>query len=152
MPVTTAKTNTVAINATGIVGSITFLTIKYMPPINRAIALVSPKEPPIKPRNISKLDGTASEPVAITPKGVGPVTASTIPISFLGKGQVVMGVAKDINSTILAVIAGLTKFCPIPPNSCFTITIATKQPITAIQKGKLAGRLNASNTPVTTAL
>ena len=52
---------------------------------------------------------------------------------------------------ILAVIAGLAKFCPIPPNSCFTTTMATTLPNAACQSGIVTGRLNASKSPVTTA-
>ena len=59
---------------------------------------------------------------------------------------------KDTNRTTRAVIAGFAKFFPIPPNSIFTTTIATKQPTIAIQNGNVDGRLKASNIPVTTAL
>ena len=38
----------------------------------------------------------------------------------------------DSISTMRAVIAGFAKFCPIPPKRHFTITIATKQPMTAM--------------------
>ena len=55
-------------------------------------------------------------------------------------------------STILPTIAGLAKFCPNPPKSCFTITIDTKQPITACQNGSVTGRLSARRSPVRTAL
>ncbi len=41
---------------------------------------------------------------------------------------------------------------PIPPNSCFTITMANKQPTTAIQNGSCTGRFSARRTPVTAAL
>ena len=59
---------------------------------------------------------------------------------------------QDTNRTTRAVIAGFAKFFPIPPNSIFTTTIATKQPTIAIQNGNVDGRLKASNIPVTTAL
>ncbi len=49
-------------------------------------------------------------------------------------------------------MAGFAKFLPIPPNSIFTTTIATKQPTIAIQKGNVDGRLNANSMPVTIAL
>ena len=39
----------------------------------------------------------------------------------------------DSIRTILPTIAGLAKFCPRPPKSCFTITIATNVPIAACQ-------------------
>ena len=61
------------------------------------------------------------------------VTASVVPLNQAsGSAQVVIAAVNDSISTILAVIAGFAKFCPIPPNRHFTITIATKQPITAI--------------------
>ena len=41
---------------------------------------------------------------------------------------------------------------PMPPNSCLTITMATKQPTIAIQMGNPAGRFMASSRPVTAAL
>ena len=44
------------------------------------------------------------------------------------------------------------KFCPIPPNSIFTIMIANTLPMAAIHQGIDDGRLRASNSPVTTAL
>ena len=65
-------------------------------------------------------------PMFMIPKGVGPVTASDASRICYGSGQVVMGVAKDSINTIHAVKAGYAK-------SCFTTTIATKLPITAIQ-------------------
>ena len=63
-----------------------------------------------------------------------------------------MFVANDIKRTIRATRAGFAKFCPMPPNKHFTITIATKHPIIAIQYGKFDGMLNAKSTPVTIAL
>ena len=54
----------------------------------------------------------------------------------------------EMNRNIRAVIAGLLKFFPIPPKSCFTTTIANRHPRTACQNGKLAGTLNAISSPV----
>ena len=66
--------------------------------------------------------------------------------------QLVIGVAKPMNSVILPTMAGLAKFWPRPPKSCFTTTIAMKHPTAAIQIGSLTGRLNARISPVTAAL
>ena len=51
----------------------------------------------------------------------------------------------------LAASAGLTKFLPIPPKSCFTTTIAKKAPTTGIQSGTATGRFIARSSPVTAA-
>ena len=64
----------------------------------------------------------------------------------------VIAVGKETISMILPAMAGLTKFCPIPPKNCFATTIAITEPIAAIQSGIETGRLNASISPVTTAL
>ena len=71
---------------------------------------------------------------------------------LLVTAQVVIGVAKPMNSAIRPTIAGLAKFWPRPPKICLTTTIAMKQPIIAIQMGIFTGRLKARMTPVTTAL
>ena len=102
---------------------------------------------------------------ALTPetRGVGPVSTVfefTITLvsetasgfQYSGSAQVVIGAVSEIIRTIRAVIAGFAKFWPSPPKSCFTITIATKLPRTAIQKGSVTGRLSASMIPVTAAL
>ena len=60
--------------------------------------------------------------------------------------------AKAMSRKIRPVMAGLAKLQPMPPNSCLTITIATKQPTMAIQMGNPAGRFIASSRPVTAAL
>ena len=49
-------------------------------------------------------------------------------------------------------MAGFAKFWPMPPKRFFTITMANREPTTAIQIGKVEGRLKASRMPVTTAL
>jgi len=41
---------------------------------------------------------------------------------------------------------------PRPPKTCFPIAIATAEPITGIHHGTIGGKLNASSSPVTTAL
>ena len=61
-------------------------------------------------------------------------------------------VGKETIITMRAVRAGLTKFWPMPPNICFTTTIATTAPKNTIHKGMLTGRLKANRIPVTTAL
>ena len=63
-----------------------------------------------------------------------------------------MGPGNETIRMILPIRAGFTKFCPIPPKNCFTTTIATNAPMGIIQKGIVEGKLNASNSPVTTAL
>ena len=52
----------------------------------------------------------------------------------------------------LAPKAGFIKFCPRPPNNCFTIIMANAPPSAAFQYGKVHGRFNARIIPVTTAL
>ena len=64
----------------------------------------------------------------------------------------VMYPAKETMRNIRAVTAGFAKFCPRPPKSCFTITMAMKLPSPAIQNGTVTGRLSARITPVTAAL
>ena len=51
-----------------------------------------------------------------------------------------------------AVRAGLTKFCPMPPNICLTTMMAAAQPNTAISGFRVTGRFRASRMPVTTQL
>ena len=53
-------------------------------------------------------------------------------------------------STIRPARAGLTKFCPMPPNICLATTMAATLPSAACHKGRLTGRLKASSRPVTT--
>ena len=108
------------------------------------------------PMSISTRLGSSSEsspPFVIIVRGVAAVTASA-PLSSHERGfiHVVIAVGNETMSMILPVIAGLTKFCPIPPKSCFTTTIATTEPIAACHSGMDTGRLNASRSPVTTAL
>ena len=58
---------------------------------------------------------------------------------------------KEISRKHLAASAGFIKFCPSPPNSCFTTRIANTLPRTPIQSGAVGGRFSASRSPVTTA-
>ena len=123
--------------------------MRKSPPISRAMALTSPTEPPMNPRNISILEGSSPAPSFNMPRGVAVDVAST---AILGAGHVVISVAKDKSSTILPTIAGFATFFPMPPKSCLTMTIATKHPTTAIQNGSPEGTLNAIRVPVTAAL
>ena len=144
-----ANRKTVPIKQHGIIGLIIFFQMRKSPPMRSAIALTSPMEPPMKPRNICMFEGSSAPPSARTPSGVAVDVASA---AILGSGHVVISVAKEMNRTILAVIAGFTIFLPIPPKSCFTTITATKQPTIAIQYGSPAGTLKAISVPVTAAL
>ena len=128
------------------IGLMIFFQIRKRPPMSSAMALTSPIDPPITPRNIIMLLGSSPPPSARMPSGVAPVAASAC--RGFGTGQVVISVAKEMNRTILAVIAGFTIFLPMPPNSCFTTMMATKQPTMAIQYGRPDGTLNAISIPV----
>ena len=68
--------------------------------------------------------------------------------SSLVRGQVDIFDAKDMNRNILAVMAGLLKFLPMPPNSCLTTIMAIKHPSTACHIGKFEGTLKAISSPV----
>ena len=72
-------------------------------------------------------------------RGVADATASYL--QSVGCVKFVIADANDTSITILAVIAGFAKFCPIPPKSCFTITIATNEPTMHIHSGIDTGRL-----------
>ena len=62
-----------------------------------------------------------------------------------------MAAVTDTDSTMRATMAGFAKLRPMPPNSSFTTTMATNEPITAMYSGMVEGRLKASSKPVTTA-
>ena len=84
-----------------------------------ASAQVSPIAPPHFPKNRSILDGRVpSAPLKIA-NGVAEET-----VSIFGNTLAVIAVLKEINRKILAVIAGLAKFCPIPPKNDFTTMMA----------------------------
>ena len=122
---------TVPMKQTGVIGEITFFQMRNSPPIKSATALTSPRDPPVNPKNKSRLEGIDPFPPSFRiPRGVGPVKASVA--AFLGTGHVVICVAKDTNKTTLAVIAGLNRFLPIPPNRHFTRIIATAAPTMAM--------------------
>jgi hypothetical protein len=48
--------------------------------------------------------------------------------------HVVIGPVNEMSSTMRAVMAGLAKFCPMPPNNCLTTTMATMLPKAAIHE------------------
>ena len=99
----------------GMIGLIIFLQMRNSPPISSVRALTSPMEPPMYPRNISMFVRKLSAALMqVLPSGVGPVR-SHLAHSVEGTGHVVISVAKAMNSTILAVIAGFTRFLPMPP-------------------------------------
>ena len=77
---------------------------------------------------------------------------AVVVINFESVAQFAIAEGKDIRRMIRAASAGFTKFWPIPPNICFTTTIAIMLPSAAIHSGIDTGRLNASKRPVTTAL
>ena len=116
--------------------------IRMIAPIKMATTLVSPIVPAVVPKNIF-IVSTVS-PFLINARGVAPVTPSYV--------KLVIVPANDTNRKHLAPSAGFMKFCPKPPNSILTITIANTLPKTACQMGSVWGRFNASKRPVTTAL
>ena len=90
--------------------------------------------------------------VIISTVSPGEVALDTISLVLpSGAVHVLMYAGKETSRTIRAVIAGLAKLCPNPPNISFTTTIATREPIAAIHNGIAGGRLSASIRPVTTA-
>ena len=113
-----------------------------MAPIIIAITEVSPIVPRIFPIIISNVF-TAS-PALKFASGVGPVTPSYT--------KYVIFPVNEIKRKQRAPSAGFIKFCPRPPNSCFTTMIANTEPSAPIQSGNVGGRFKASNSPVTTAL
>ena len=101
------------------------------------------------PRNICILEGrSAMEPSARTPRGVAVDVASA---TYLGAGHVVISVAKEMNRMIRAVMAGFTRFLPMPPKSCLTTMMAAKSPMRSVQIGSPAGTLKAMSMPVSAA-
>ncbi len=102
----------------------------------------SPIVPPVKPRNISVM--FTGFPAFNSANGVAPVMPST--------EKVLIVPANEINKKHLAASAGFIKFCPKPPNSCFTNKIANILPIIGIHHGTSGERFNANNKPVTNAL
>ena len=69
--------------------------------------------------------------------------------AFWGNTAAVIVPLNESSRNILAVIAGLAKFCPIPPNRHLTTIIAKTAPTAACHSGMEAGILSASRSPVT---
>src|SRR5690554_2262629 len=85
-------------------------------------------------------------PHFIIANGVAVATTSgLVPVN------VAMCCGHEASSIALAANAGFIKFEPNPPKSCLTTIIAKAEPIIGNHQGALAGKLNASNTPVITA-
>ena len=88
------------------------------------------------------------------PSGVGPVTASAQEPSFQmgsGVGHVVICTGKEMSRNTRAVMAGLKRFLPRPPNAILAMAMAMRSPRIRIQIGRLAGTLKATSKPVITA-
>ena len=68
----------------------------------------------------------------------------------IGAVQAVIFAGNEFIRMIRAVSAGFTKFCPMPPNICFTTTMAMTPPNAAMMGLMETGRFIASRTPVTT--
>ena len=81
-------------------------------------------------------------------KGVAPDTPSR---GYRSQAKVVISFGKDRSRKHRPASAGFIKFCPMPPNSILATTMANTAPNAPIHRGALAGRFNASRSPVTTA-
>ena len=103
--------------------------------------------PGIFPVSISIRFTEESPSFLIMPSGVAPEYAS-----YCLQLKFVISAANAIKRKQRPPRAGFMKFCPRPPNSIFTITIAKTPPITASHHGRFTGRFNAKSKPVTTAL
>ena len=68
----------------------------------------------------------------------------------IGAVHAVIFAGNEFIRMIRAVSAGFTKFCPMPPNICFTTTRAMTPPNAAMMGLMETGRFIASKTPVTT--
>ena len=126
---------------------ITPIRIRKIAPIRIAIADVSPMVPAVRPISISIV--LTASPLRMAASGV---TLEYTSIPFFVMPNFVISAANAIKRKHLALSAGFMKFCPSPPNRHFTTTIANTPPITASHHGRVAGRFNASSSPVTTAL
>ena len=80
-------------------------------------------------------------------RGVAVETASAP-----GVTQFVIIEGYEARRNALPARAGFTKFCPRPPKSCLTITIANTEPTIGTHQGADAGMFIARRRPVTTAL
>ena len=128
-----------------------------MRPIRIAIALTSPRHPPMLPKNISIELGSCSKIVGspaftaafMIDSGVAPVVASRyVPNPCPGTGHVVICTGNEMRRKARPASAGLKRLHPSPPNVIFTTPIAKSEPI---QIGRFDGTLNANKIPVNTA-
>ena len=110
-----------------------------------ASAQVSPSTPPWMPMNRSS---RLSLDLSATASGVALDSWST---AASGNTHLFMEPAKLMNSTIRPTRAGLAKFMPMPPNSCLTMTMATRSPMMSWPMGMPTGTFMARMMPVTTA-
>ena len=131
-------------------------TKRYKAPAKRSSTEISPIQPAQLPRNkSSRLSGGAT-PSFSEASGVAEATMSA-PLSekagSFSEGAVkrAMSPGNAKNRKTRAASAGFTTFFPIPPYSCFTITIAKKLPTAGIQSGTDTGRQKARSIPVTAA-
>ena len=118
----------------------------------------SPMHPPVCPRNRSSASSAGSFPADMEASGVAAVRPSSTALVglentagctperihvFMNSGQ--------LNRKARAASAGLTMFCPMPPKSCLTSTMANSAPRITTQYGMVGGQTKASRMPVTTA-
>ena len=100
---------------------------------------------------MSSMEAPVSPFSAREARGVAYVAVSTtVSTSNVGVNVAIWS-DHDRKRKTLAASAGLRKFLPIPPKSCFTTTIATNAPTTGISGDTPEGRFMASRSPVTAA-
>ena len=119
-----------------------------------ARAEVSPIVPWILPRNrfFTGIEVPSMNPWFLSAvRGVACVTAVYNSIGSFWKRKVSHFSGKRDHKETSSCKSG-HKFCPSPPNSCFTTMIAKALPRIGIQIGIWAGMFSASRSPVTTAL
>lgn len=149
---------TVPMYATGMCQVITRRQMRYIPPAISSTADISPIEPAQRPRKRSRVDVPGTSPAFSDASGVASAIASILPVKEktrqssrskgAGKAVICPGHAKR---NARPANAGLRKFFPMPPKSCFTTTMAKNAPTTGIQYDTAEGRLRPSSKPVTTA-
>ena len=120
--------------------------------IKIAKAEVSPKQPPVSPKNICQYVGNDSmfalkcvaeveiSEYFIKLSGVAEVIPSTVEkFKNCGIGQELINAGKAINKNTLSQRAGLKIFFPNPPNAILLNPIATNEAINTNNKGILLG-------------
>ena len=94
-------------------------------------------QPPMLPRNMSRMDSSGSAPWCMADMGVAAVTASAVDSSpaALSKPTLTQLLIStgQLNRKARPARAGLTMFLPRPPKSIFTKTIAKKSPRMIVQ-------------------